>query len=40
VYDFTLHILQHMTAKLDIHVMIIIEAIKQLADGQVLSQTP
>lgn len=29
-----------MTAKLDIHVMIIIEAIKQLADGQVLSQTP
>jgi hypothetical protein len=32
-FDFTSHIVQHVIAKHNIHVMIITEAIKQMADG-------
>jgi hypothetical protein len=32
-FDFTSHIFQHVIAKLNIHVMIITEAIKQMADS-------
>ena len=40
VSEFTFHILQHMSAKLSIYVVIITEVIKYMADGQVLRQTP
>jgi hypothetical protein len=32
-FDFTFHIFQHMIAKLNIHIMIITEGIKQMADS-------